>query len=170
MPHRAPFLCLNWAAVCAPMNYSIHLLRRSEVCLEKQRRAHVHVGSLAQKQRCFPLIVRRLKAWVWLRTSCPPPFPVLFLRGLFMGHVVSRSSSSPCLIFRQLESLYTSVTPHQHSAQEDESFVVRGSRARRTVYSTESVSYKPSTPVLPQPPAPPLVLLFFLHLLTIPCF
>lgn len=26
MPHRAPFLCLNWGAVCAPMNYSIYLL------------------------------------------------------------------------------------------------------------------------------------------------
>lgn len=35
MPHRAPFLCLNWDAVCTPMNYSIYLLRRSEVCLEK---------------------------------------------------------------------------------------------------------------------------------------
>lgn len=36
MPHRAPFLCLNWAAVCTPMNYSIYLPRCSEVCLEKQ--------------------------------------------------------------------------------------------------------------------------------------
>lgn len=35
MPHRAPFLCLNWAAVCTPMNYSIYLLHRSDVCLEK---------------------------------------------------------------------------------------------------------------------------------------
>lgn len=35
MPHRAPFLCLNWGAVCAPMNYSIYLLCCSEVCLEK---------------------------------------------------------------------------------------------------------------------------------------
>lgn len=36
MPHRALFLCLNWGAVCALMNYSIYLLCRSEVCLEKQ--------------------------------------------------------------------------------------------------------------------------------------
>lgn len=42
MPHRAPFLCLNWGAVCAPMNYSIYLLCRSEVCLEK----------LLQTQKC----------------------------------------------------------------------------------------------------------------------
>lgn len=42
MPHRAPFLCLNWGAVCALMNYSIYLLCRSEVCLEK----------LLQTQKC----------------------------------------------------------------------------------------------------------------------
>lgn len=36
MPHRAPFLCLNWAAVCTLMNYSIYLPRLSKVCLEKQ--------------------------------------------------------------------------------------------------------------------------------------
>lgn len=42
MPHRAPFLCLNWGAVCASMNYSIYLLCRSEVCLEK----------LLQTQKC----------------------------------------------------------------------------------------------------------------------
>lgn len=48
MPHRAPFLCLNWGAVCTPMNYSIYLLRRSEVCLEKllQTAKCPHVYSL----------------------------------------------------------------------------------------------------------------------------
>ena len=51
MPHRAPFLCLNWGAVCAPMNYSIYLLCRSEVCLEK----------LLQTSKCPRVHLRKLR-------------------------------------------------------------------------------------------------------------
>lgn len=74
MPHRAPFLCLNWGAVCAPMNYSIYLLCCAEVCLEK----------LLQTPKC-----PRVHSLIYANSDV---FPLIFLplwihpiRGVFLS-------------------------------------------------------------------------------------
>lgn len=86
MPHRAPFLCLNWGAVCAPMNYSIYLLCRSEVCLEKRlpntkKIPPVRVRSFAQSLRTFLTLLinlfagslRSAERHVWVQWSPTMP-------------------------------------------------------------------------------------------------
>lgn len=117
MPHRAPFLCLNWGAVCAPMNYSIYLLCRSEVCLEKLLQTPkfprvcslictelTHISHSLNQSVSRSLRSAEDPVWVQCSPTMPavtmhscyvecawprlPPFPILFLHGLFMGHVV----------------------------------------------------------------------------------
>lgn len=100
MPHRAPFLCLNQGAVCASMNYSIYLLCCSEVCLEKLPQtalcSHVPLLDLHKIIHVFSYrtsyLLKPSSLYAFLRrarySSCSSPFPILFLYGLFMGHVV----------------------------------------------------------------------------------
>lgn len=129
MPHRAPFLCLNWGAVCAPMNYSIYLLCCSEVCLEKllQTASCPHVRLLiCTKSYMFSLIVLRI-CWnppvftcfcdVHCIVPVLPPSPSSFCMASLWDMWYICYPDRPCLpalIFRQLESLYMSVMPHQN--------------------------------------------------------
>lgn len=57
MPHRAPFLCLNWGAVCASMNYSIYLLCCSwglfRVTVPNTEMAHMCICLLMLTLECF---------------------------------------------------------------------------------------------------------------------
>lgn len=140
MPHRAPFLCLNWDAVCTLMNYGIYLLRRSEGCLEKllQTLKYPRVRSLiyANSEGVFFFFFFRqvaLLQW-WISTSVSAKH-VVPLYNSFTGPQVwmvtpsllfsywciwKGASPSPALVFGQLESVYTSVTPHPNSSKKDE--------------------------------------------------
>lgn len=138
MPHRAPFLCLNWGAVCASMNYSIYLLRRSRG-LFRETAANSLVltcafARFAQKSDTFPLIVLRICSNPPVFThSCdvqhgivpvlPPLLSILFLLASLWDMWYVCYPDRPCLpalVFRQLESLYMSVMPHQNSVEKDE--------------------------------------------------
>ena len=118
MPHRAPFLCLNWGTVCAPMNYSIYLLCCSEVCLEKLAQTapcpHVrlivctviHVFSYFVFAKTPPVFTHSCDVH-WIVPVHPPPCPLSAwpLYGTYgtsatqIGHVSLHSyldSLNPC--------------------------------------------------------------------------
>lgn len=132
MPHRAPFLCLNWGAVCAPMNYSIYLLCRSEVCLEKppQTVSCPH-ARLLMCTKSLVFFSYRASSYLlkpsaffffffcYVHCIAPvlPPAPSSFCMASLWDMWYVCYPDRPCLpvlIFRQLESLYMSVTPHQN--------------------------------------------------------
>lgn len=143
MPHRAPFLCPNWGAVCSPMNYSIYLLCRSEVCLEKPhrtpKRPRVHSLVCANSDVSpnesfflagFSLLADGASASVSMHSgygdcvwSWPPPFLSSFYMASLWDMWCACYPDRPCLtalIFGQLESVYMSVMPHPNSAKKNE--------------------------------------------------